>query len=141
MGALVKSGGAYADVLAVKVKSAGAYQPVAGVFAKSGGAYGSSVLSAPEGAEFGDVLAGVSGTTITITWTSATPGSTGIEFGATTNYGQAAINTNDNNATAHTVVLDASDGLLPATTYHYRVASYFGGAWHYSTDKTFTTGA
>ena len=77
----------------------------------------------------------ITSTFVLITWTTDEPGSSIVEYGATTAYGLSA--TGEDNVTSHSVTLT---DLSPSTTYHYRVGSTDesgNAAW--SEDQPFTT--
>ncbi|MCK5119715.1 MAG: fibronectin type III domain-containing protein, partial [Candidatus Latescibacteria bacterium] len=77
----------------------------------------------------------ITSTFVLITWTTDEPGSSVVEYGATTAYGHLA--TGEDGVTTHSVTLA---GLSNSTTYHYRVGSADvseNPAW--SEDHTFIT--
>jgi hypothetical protein len=78
----------------------------------------------------------ITGTSATITWTTDTPATSEVEYGATTAYGSKTP-VDPALVTSHSQVLD---GLSPGTTYHYRVTSRSSdGATSTSGDHTFTS--
>lgn len=82
--------------------------------------------------------ANVTGTGVTIGWTTSEAADSQVKFGLTTSYGQST-NLNTSLSTQHEQVIT---GLQPSTTYHYRVLSRdAAGNLAESGDYTFTTGA
>ena len=75
-------------------------------------------------------------TSALITWQTAEPGTTEVEYGTTAGYGQTAW-MDPRLTMTHSVHLS---GLTPNTLYHYRVKSV-GATTVQSTDQTFTTPA
>ena len=73
-------------------------------------------------------------TSALITWQTAEPGTTEVEYGTTAGYGQTAW-MDPRLTMTHSVHLS---GLTPNTLYHYRVKSV-GATTVQSTDQTFTT--
>ncbi len=86
---------------------------------------------------FSNIQVQVVGTTVTVTWDTAEVGTSGVEFGATASYGNAVINDAEGSTLSHTVVLDATDGMVAGHLYHCRVASFIDGDWRFSADLTF----
>lgn len=90
----------------------------------------------------GLTISSLSATNITsssarIVWQTSMPADTLVEYGTTTSYGNAA-----GSGVMDTVHMVDLTGLLPATTYHFRVRSSTGvGAPVVSADQTFTTNA
>lgn len=71
----------------------------------------------------------------TITWATDQPSSSLVEYGTTASYGSSA--TDAALVTSHGVTIS---GLIPATTYHFRVSSTDAyGYTSFSSDLTFTT--
>src|SRR5436853_4548646 len=66
----------------------------------------------------GVVVSAITGSGATIIWTTKEAARSEVEYGMTTAYGSAALNTTV--GTTHTVILT---GLADGTTYHYYVAS------------------
>lgn len=62
-----------------------------------------------------------------------------FELGTTTDYGQTSIPEAVGAGTSVIPVMATINGLLPSTTYHYRLAAESGGTMTYSTYQTFTT--
>jgi len=78
-------------------------------------------------------VSGISSTSVTITWTTASIGTSVIDYGTTTSYGNTATGTS---GTSHSVTLT---GLTYNTTYHFRAKSVLSSSTYYSSDTTFTT--
>ena len=77
----------------------------------------------------------ITGTSATISWQTLFAGSTRLEYGETSSYGNEEIG--PDGVTDHEIVLE---GLRLSTTYHYRVWSEATGyAPHHSADLTFQT--
>lgn len=75
--------------------------------------------------------------TATVTWTTDTASDSTVEYGTDAAYGQTA--TSATLTPSHSIALS---GLLPSTTYHYRVRSKVAtGQETIGTDRTFTTTA
>lgn len=68
--------------------------------------------------------------TATIIWKTAASQTSKVEYGTTTSYGSTV--TDGNSVTEHSLVIS---GLIPGTTYHYRVSDMAGTT--ISTDQTF----
>ncbi|HEY7958112.1 MAG TPA: glycosyl hydrolase family 18 protein [Polyangia bacterium] len=98
-----------------------------------------SSASAP-GADFVSNLAATSssgGTGATVTWSTAVPADGQVEYGPTNAYGAWSVYA-ASPCLDHSIALD---GLLPGTSYHYRVRSEdAGGNAVLSADAVFTTG-
>jgi len=78
----------------------------------------------------------LTGTSVTITWTTNEPADSQVEYGPTTSYGTSTI-LNTSPVLSHSVPIA---GLNPTTTYHYRVKSKdTAGNPQTSGDNTFTT--
>lgn len=78
----------------------------------------------------------ISQTTAEITWTSDEETTTQIEYGTTVSYGALSALNEDLTNTHHLVLT----GLLPNTTYHYRVkVTNSAGTEYLSSDYNFTT--
>jgi peroxiredoxin len=74
----------------------------------------------------------------TIIWTTDQPATSQIKYGTTNSYGSSTT-LDDALVTNHSSTLS---GLIPATSYHYKVISQDGsGNEASSTDQTFTTGS
>ncbi len=86
----------------------------------------------------GPQATGITGTGVTITWTTDEPATSIVEYGLTESYGSSL--TGLAGVTSHAVTLG---GLAPTTAYHYRVlsADACGQGPTASSDGTFTTGA
>ena len=67
----------------------------------------------------GVAVAGVTGSGVTITWTTNELATSQVEYGPDSNYGMTTP-LDGYMVTSHSVVLG---GLSPKTTYHYRVKS------------------
>ena len=82
------------------------------------------------------VLASVATSTATVTWATDEVANGEIQYGLSANYGLTA-GTDLNLALTHAAIVT---GLVPNTTYHYRVrSSDQSGNVSYSNDETFTT--
>jgi hypothetical protein len=64
-----------------------------------------------------------------------------FEYGTTTDYGRATVETDGGSGNAELAVSQATGRLTPATIYHVRVVATIGGQTTTSDDATFTTGA
>jgi len=82
---------------------------------------------------------GITNSGAVITWTTDEPATSQVEYGVTPDYGSFTV-LDTTLVTAHTVTLH---GLLPNTTYHYRVISKDASdnQARSATDHTFTTAA
>jgi peroxiredoxin len=81
-------------------------------------------------------ISGVTDVAVTISWTTDQPGTSQVEYGATTSYGSSST-LDQKLATSHSSTLA---GLKPATTYHFKVVSQdSSGSEAASQDQTFTT--
>jgi hypothetical protein len=79
----------------------------------------------------------VTQTTANINWTLNEPGTGQVDYGPTPTYGQSSRKETSFQYSAH---LQALSGLLPGTTYHFRVrSSNQAGVESISADFTFTT--
>lgn len=79
---------------------------------------------------------GVSTNSVTINWTTSKSAASQVEYGLTTGYGSTSVADN-NLLVSHSVSLG---GLVPKTTYHFRVISKdVGGLTATSSDFTFAT--
>lgn len=94
-------------------------------------------------ADVAPVISAVSASSITastavISWTTDKPGTSQVNFGATSAYGSSSLLDNTL-VTTHSATLS---GLLPSTLYHYQVQSAdAAGSLGGSPDSTFTTSA
>lgn len=79
----------------------------------------------------------LTGTSVTVTWTTNEAATSQVEYGETTGYGSSTP-LDSNNTTSHTVDLTTLSG---STLYHFRVKSTNAGGQTMSTDYTFTTKA
>jgi len=78
----------------------------------------------------------ISATEATVSWTTGDTGTTQVDYGTSTSYGQSTA-TNGSASISHSQTLT---GLTPGTLYHYRVRSTIGDANLFvSGDFTFTT--
>ncbi len=75
------------------------------------------------------VVSSITATTATITWTTTSSISSGVQYGLTTSYGSSQ---SGGSGTSHSATIT---GLVSSTTYHFRV----GSGSDYSGDSTFTT--
>ncbi|MEW5977323.1 MAG: malectin domain-containing carbohydrate-binding protein [Acidobacteriota bacterium] len=98
----------------------------------------SEEVSSPVLAVSSAAVASVSGTSATVTWQTNKPADSRVEYGVTSSYGMTTP-LDPNLATNHSQELG---GLLPGTTYHFRVVSVDeGGSVAVSGNFTFTTSA
>jgi phosphodiesterase/alkaline phosphatase D-like protein len=84
-----------------------------------------------------DIAYGVSGPSAVITWTTSVTGSSVVEYGLTTGYGNTVSDTR--NVLSHSLTLS---GLASATTYHFMVSSVSStnsSDTSYGVDATFST--
>jgi hypothetical protein len=77
----------------------------------------------------------ITSSSATIAWTTNAPSTSQVNYGTTTAYGSTSA-LNSTAVVSHAVALA---GLLPATTYHFRVLSTATGGQAVSGDSTFTT--
>lgn len=85
------------------------------------------------------VSSGTPGTnSATITWSTTSTASSGVEYGETVGYGSTSTNAPTEAVTSHSVTIT---GLDADTLYHYRVWSDAGAGAESSDDATFTTAA
>jgi hypothetical protein len=79
----------------------------------------------------------ITSTSAAITWTTNNSSNSRADYGTTTSYGASV--TNATSVTAHSLTLS---GLVPSTTYHFKVTSVDGFAQNATgSDATFTTSA
>lgn len=89
---------------------------------------------------FNNIQTSVVGTVVTITWNTNIFSTSGLEYGETTYYGRAILNSNDGSTTSHTVIINSADGVESGKTYNYRVAGQdVDDIWQYSANQTFNT--
>jgi len=94
--------------------------------AGGGGTFVAGVMAAPS----------AGGTDATITWTTSVPADGQVQYGADTSYGTWSVYAGAS-STSHSIDVG---GLVPGTTYHYRVRSEDGaGNAVYSADAQLTT--
>lgn len=83
----------------------------------------------------GPTVSGITQAGATVTWTTSPPGNSLVDYGTTTSYGAAAVDSQI--AASHSVALS---GLAAGTTYHYRVRTQAAGCSDgVSGDFTFAT--
>jgi len=75
----------------------------------------------------------LSSSSVRITWTTASSGTSVVEYGASSSYGSIATGSS---GTSHTVTIT---DLRPSTTYHFRAKSVISSSGRYSADLAFTT--
>lgn len=81
-----------------------------------------------------------SGTTITVTWTTTVAAYSRVQFGTVSGTYTGQVDDIVTAVTSHSVVLDASDGIVSGETYYYRVGSSLNGvSWTYSGEYSVVT--